>query len=282
MSGGGETGERIARALERIARALEGGAPAAEDFDGAVCWRWDVKNGGGLRPAPKPKDEPAVLLGAEKQTALLARNTISFLRGKPSNHVLLTGPRGTGKSTAVRGVFARHAGRGLRLVETCAAGLAELPALLPAVSRRKEKFILYCDDLAFGENDAELFRRCKSAMDGGVSACENLRVYATSNRRRLAAEHFSDNLARFNEEIHGEETGEEKTALSDRFGLRLAFFNPSPEEYRQIAAHWLSVFGVRPAPELLREAARWAEEQGAQNGRTARNFAAAAASKTAT
>ncbi|MBE8158074.1 MAG: DUF815 domain-containing protein [Betaproteobacteria bacterium] len=276
MSGG----DRIARALERIARALEGGAPAAEDFDGAICWRWDMQNGGVLRPAPPPKDELSMLRGIDEQTSLLARNTRAFLRGAPSNHALLTGPRGTGKSTAVRGVFARHAGRGLRLIETDAAGLSELPKLLPALAQRREKFILYCDDLAFGEGDARLLRRCKTALDGGVSACENLRVYATSNRRHLVSEDFSGNLARFNEEIHGDETGEEKIALSDRFGLWLAFFNPSPEEYKQIAARWLEFFGVRPAPELLRAAVRWADGRGAFNGRTARYFAAAAANKT--
>lgn len=272
------SGERIARALERIARALESGAPAAEEFDGAVCWRWE--NGGVLRPVSPPPDELSMLCGAEEQTAALARNTRAFLRGAPSNHALLTGPRGTGKSTAVRGVFTR-AGRGLRLIETDAAGLSELPKLLPALAQRREKFILFCDDLAFGEGEATLFRRCKTALDGGISACENLRVYATSNRRRLLSEDFSGNLARFNEEIHGDETGEEKIALSDRFGLWLPFFNPSLAEYQQIAAHWLLFFGVRPTPKLLQAAARWAEERGAFNGRAARNFAAAAANKTA-
>lgn len=277
-----DTDTRIANALERIASALEGGAPVAADFDNAKCWRWCAENGGGaLHPAVLPAaGELALLHGLQQQILLVERNTRAFLRGRPSNHILLTGPRGTGKSSVARGVLAQHAAR-LRLIETDAAGLSQLPQLLPALAARREKFIVYCDDLSFARDAPEMFQRLKSALDGGLSSArDNVRVYATSNRRRLTAEYFSENTARNDDEIHGGETTEEKIALSDRFGLWVPFFDISAAEYECIAARWLEFFGVRITPLLLQRAQRWAEERGSMNGRMARHFAVAAAAKT--
>lgn len=274
---------RIVDALERIARALEGGAPAPEVFDGGGCWRWRAEKGGGvLHPIPfAAADELPRLRGLDKQIILVERNTRAFLRGRPSNHVLLTGPRGTGKSSVARGVLARYSAR-LKLIETDAEGLSQLPRLLPAMAARREKFVVYCDDLSFASGESAVFQRLKSALDGGLSAArDNLRVYATSNRRRLTPEYFSDNFAQFNDEIQGGETAEETVALSDRFGLWVPFFDISPEEYERIAAEWMKFFGVRNAARMLPLARRWAEERGSMNGRMARHFAAAAAAKTA-
>ncbi|MGI9336940.1 MAG: ATP-binding protein [Gammaproteobacteria bacterium] len=285
MKSGASDSRRIAVALERIARALEGGAPAPEEFDGGGCFRWRAESGGGggvLHPIPfAAADELPQLRGLDRQILLVERNTRAFLRGRPSNHVLLTGPRGAGKSSVARGVLARHAAR-LRLIETDAEGLSQLPRLLPALAARREKFVVYCDDLSFARGASAVFQRLKSALDGGLSAArDNVRVYATSNRRRLAPEHFADNSAQFNDEIHGGETAEETVALSDRFGLWVPFFDISPEEYDRIAAGWLAHFGVRATPATISRARRWAEERGSMNGRMARHFAAAAAAKTA-
>ena len=272
---------RIAEALERIARALENEAPQANDFDGGRCWRWRADGGGALQPLPLPaKDELSALHGLERQIRLVERNTRAFLRGRPSNHALLTGPRGVGKSSVARGVLARYAAR-LFLIETDAEGLSQLPRLLPALAARREKFVVYCDDLSFARDAPVVFQRLKSALDGGLSSPrDNVRVYATSNRRRLTAEYFSENAAQFDGEIHGGETAEEKISLSDRFGLWVPFYDISAEEYERIAARWLECFGVNPSPRLLRRARVWAEERGSMNGRIARHFAAAAAAKT--
>ncbi|MGI9307064.1 MAG: ATP-binding protein [Gammaproteobacteria bacterium] len=277
-SGRGADETRIAAALERIARVLEGGAPIAADFDGAQCWRWEER--GGLYPLPVPPDELSLLCGVEEQIALVECNTLAFLRGRPANHALLTGPRGTGKSSVIRGVFAKYAGRGLRLIETDAAGLCGLPKLFSAFAARREKFIVYCDDLSF-HGDTLLFQKFKSALDGGIAAAgNNLRVYATSNRRHLTAEFFADNERTADGEIHGAETIEEKTALSDRFGLWAPFFDMARPEYEAAAARWLAFYGVRPNAKLAQRAHRWADERGSMNGRMARHFAVAAANKT--
>lgn len=275
--------ERAAVALERIADALERRPPAPEDFDGALCWRWEA---GSLSALPPPADELGMLHGLDDQISAVDNNTKSLARGGAANHALLTGPRGAGKSSVVRGVFARRAAAGLRLIETDAAGLAALPALAQALASRSEKFIVYCDDLSFGQNpESALFQKIKSAMEGGVAAAGNMRVYATSNRRRLAAERFEDNFSQFSAvaagEIHGGESADEIAALSDRFGLWIPFFDIDDGLFKDIAAGWLEHFGLRPTPARLQAARQWAEARGALNGRMARHFAAAAANRTA-
>ena len=271
--------QQIANALTRIARAMEGGGVVAADFDKATCWRW---GGGVLHPLPRPrKQNLSILCGLDEQITLLKRNIQSFLRGRPSNNVLLTGARGCGKSSVACGVFAEFPT--LRLIETTAEGLADLPRLLPAIAARREKFILYCDDLSFGgDMGGQAFQRLKSALEGGLSAADdNLRIVATSNRRHLLAESHADNLAKFNEEINGAETIEEKISMSDRFGLWLPFFEPTPEEYARVVTEWLRFYKIAPTSTRLKQSQVWADERGSMNGRMARNFAIAAANKTA-
>ena len=275
-------GARIAAALEKIARAMQNTAPQPEIFDGGHCWRWRADRGGELQKSPFAADDTLPLLhGLERQIRLAERNTVAFLRGRASNHLLMTGPRGAGKSSVMRGVLSRYAAR-LRLIETDAEGLSQLPRLFPALAARREKFIVYCDDLSFPRGATENFQRLKSAMDGQLGAAgDNVRVYATSNRRRLTSEDFADNEAKFFDEIHGAESEEEKLALADRFGLWVPFFDISAEEYERIVIRWLTFYKVRSSPRLLRRARAWAEERGAMNGRMARHFAVAAAARTA-
>lgn len=274
---------RIASALENIARSLQQAESA--DLATGTCWRWEATaDGGHLRAFPVPALESLSLLhGLDEQISLVDLNTRSFLRNRPANHVLLTGPRGTGKSSVVRGVFAKYLERGLRLIETDAEGLAQLPLLLTIAAAHNKKFIIYCDDLSFGRNSGiRLFQRLKSALEGGLAtAGGNVRVYATSNRRHLTADYFSDTLAKFNEEIHGGETIEETTSLSDRFGLWVPFFELTAAEYEQIAGKWLNHFGLTATSSRIQQARRWAAERGSMNGRLARHFAVAAANKTA-
>ena len=273
-------------ALCRIADLLESVvAPNnAETLNHGASWRWDCSPfcGGKLRTAPRPRF-PALseLRGLDEQIEMLSHNTRQFLRGQPANHALLTGPRGCGKSSAARGVFGRFQRDGLRVVETSPEGLAMLPDLAALIGRRREKFVVFCDDLAFARSD-EVFRRMKSALEGAMTAADNLLVYATSNRRYMIPESYAENdAARIgaDDEIHPDETTEEKTALFDRFGLWLPFFAPDWDEYDAIVRHRLALAGARPTADLLREARQWAETRGPHNGRAARQFAAVVAGR---
>ena len=216
------------------------------------------------------------LIGLKEQIAAVEQNTKLFLQGREANHVLLTGPHGCGKSSVIRGIFAKYARRGLRLVEADMNGLETLPILLTALSTRSEKFILYCDDLSFSAAPPPLFSRLKSAMEGALlSAQNNLLFYATSNRRNIIAERFADNLPQTDEsaDIQPQETISEKTALASRFGLWVPFFAPDAEEYDALAAHWLRQIGRTPTPALIQEARNFADQRGAKNGRVAKQFA---------
>ena len=267
--------------IRRIADLLESViAPNnAEALNHGALWRWDIApfGGGKLHIAPRPRF-PALseLRGLDEQTDLLAHNTRQFLLGKPANHALLTGPRGCGKSSAARAVFGQFQKQGLRVVETSPQGLAMLPDLAALIAQRREKFIVFCDDLSFADN-SDVFNRMKSALEGAMTAADNLLVYATSNRRYMIPESHAENrAAQFGEddELHPDESTEEKAALFDRFGLWLPFFAPNWDEYDAIVRHRLSLVGVKPTAAMTREARQWAETRGPHNGRAARQFAA--------
>ncbi|MBD3671366.1 MAG: ATP-binding protein [Gammaproteobacteria bacterium] len=213
------------------------------------------------------------LLGVARQKQLLLANTEQFLRGEPANNALLWGARGTGKSSLIKAVFNRFRDDGLRLIQVDKAGLTDLPELADTLTERTERFILFCDDLSFDEGEAGL-RELKSILEGSIELPpENVRVYATSNRRHLVPETMADNRASkmVEGELHLADAIEEKISLSDRFGLWLSFYSINQEEYLAIVEHLFS--GVECDRELLyREAIQFAQMRGVRSGRVARQF----------
>jgi predicted AAA+ superfamily ATPase len=214
----------------------------------------------------------------DQQKEKIQRNTAQFVRGATANNVLLTGARGTGKSSLIRACLHTYAAQGLRLIEVDKADLVDLPDIVEIVAARPEKFIVFCDDLSFDEGEPG-YKALKSVLDGSVAAATaNVLVYATSNRRHLVPEYLAENLTYTHTpegEVHPGEVVEEKISLSERFGLWVSFYPFSQDEYLHIAAQWLMELGVT-ASEV--DAARpgallWALERGSRSGRVARQFA---------
>jgi predicted AAA+ superfamily ATPase len=214
----------------------------------------------------------------EPQKERLVRNTEQFVAGRMANNVLLTGARGTGKSSLIKACLNEYAPRGLRLVEIDKADLVDLPDLIALVAGRPERFVVFCDDLSFDEGEPG-YKALKSVLDGSVAeAGDNLLIYATSNRRHLLPEYMKENLSYQHTEdgeVHPGEVVEEKISLSERFGLWISFYPFSQPEYLVIVAQWLRAFGL---PETAVAAARaeslvWALERGSRSGRVAQQFA---------
>ena len=214
----------------------------------------------------------------DQQKEKIQRNTEQFVRGLPANNVLLTGARGTGKSSLIRACLHTYADQGLRLIEVDKSDMTDLPDIVEVVSQRPEKFIVFCDDLSFEDGEGG-YKALKSILDGSVAAATpNVLIYVTSNRRHLLPEYMKDNLGYSHTEdgeIHPGEAVEEKISLSERFGLWVSFYPFSQDEYLTIVAQWLSSFGV-PAPAIEAaqpEALVWALERGSRSGRVAYQFA---------
>ncbi len=216
------------------------------------------------------------LLRIDSQKHLIAQNTCQFVQGKPANNVLLTGARGTGKSSLVKALLNEYAKDGLRVIEVGKPQLAELPHIVGLVSGRPERFILYCDDLSFNADEPG-YPALKAALDGSLTALsDNLLIYATSNRRHLMPEYMGDNLATkyIGEEIHPAESVEEKISLSERFGLWVSFYPFSQEDYLSIVEHWLRHLGVKVMDDAARQGAlQWSIQRGSRSGRVAGQFA---------
>jgi predicted AAA+ superfamily ATPase len=276
-----ELAERSARVLglaERVLADLAPARPGAEIFERFVAFRWDAR---GRHGRLVPIAEPALfdlgdLLGVERAVERLVANTEQFVRGLPANHVLLFGERGTGKSSAVRGLLARFASQGLRIVEVHKNDLLELPDVLAVLRASPQRFLLFCDDLSFDEGEAQ-YRELKAALEGSLAAPPpNVRIVATSNRRHLLPERMEENReARLTErgELRLGESLEEKLALSDRFGLVLGFHGFDQETYLAIVEHYAKQAGLALAPDRLRaEALRFALDRSNRSGRTARQF----------
>ncbi|MEY4883289.1 MAG: hypothetical protein RIS34_1143 [Pseudomonadota bacterium] len=212
------------------------------------------------------------------QKEKIQRNTYQFVQGKAANNVLLTGARGTGKSSLIKACLHEYAGQGLRLIEVDKADLVDLPDIVDVVCDRPEKFIVFCDDLSFEDGEPG-YKALKSILDGSVAATTpNVLIYATSNRRHLLPEYMKENLSYTHTddgEVHPGEVVEEKISLSERFGLWVSFYPFTQDEYLSIVAQWLSWFGVvTPAIEAARpEALIWALERGSRSGRVAYQFA---------
>ena len=214
----------------------------------------------------------------DRQKGVIERNTLHFLEGKPANNVLMTGARGTGKSSLVKAMLAMFGDRGLRLIEVDKADMSDLPDIVDLVAGRPEKFIVFCDDLSFEEGEAG-YKALKSVLDGSAASTgNNVLIYATSNRRHLMPEYMSENLQAQHQadgEIHPGETVEEKISLSERFGLWLSFYPFRQDDYLDIVYHWLRTLGCAEGAvlEARTEALQWALERGSRSGRVAWQFA---------
>jgi predicted AAA+ superfamily ATPase len=214
----------------------------------------------------------------DQQKEKIQRNTEQFVNGLPANNVLLTGARGTGKSSLIKACLNTYAPRGLRLIEVDKDDLVDLPDIVEVVAARAEKFIVYCDDLSFEDGEPG-YKALKSILDGTVAASTaNVLIYATSNRRHLLPEYMKENLTYTHTddgEVHPGEGVEEKISLSERFGLWVSFYPFSQDEYLAITAQWLSSFGVNATAidAAKPEALVWALERGSRSGRVAYQFA---------
>jgi len=253
---------------------------AAPDWSASIAFRYRRRGASGqITPVRHVADiRLAALVEVEPQKERLLRNTQQFVDGFAANNVLLTGARGTGKSSLIKACLNEFADRGLRLIEVDKADLVDLPDIVDLIASRPERFIVFCDDLSFDEGEPG-YKALKSILDGSVSqSSDNVLIYATSNRRHLLPEYMKENLSYQhleNGEVHPGEVIEEKISLSERFGLWVSFYPFSQDEYLAIVAQWLRGFGV---PDDAIAAARqeslvWALERGSRSGRVAFQFA---------
>ncbi|MDD2666942.1 ATP-binding protein [Zoogloea sp.] len=269
---------RAEQLLERLERLLPA-APAAPDWHASTAFRWRRKdNAAALQPIPRPHQiRLDNLQDIDDKKERIVANTRQFLAGKRANNVLLTGARGTGKSSLVKALLTEFADQGLRLIEVDKDDLIDLADIVELVEGRPERFIIFTDDLSF-EDGEPAYKALKSVLDGSVAAVsENVLIYATSNRRHLMPEYFDENAATKHKdgEVHPAEAVEEKISLSERFGLWISFYPFSQDEYLKVVNHWLGEFGV-PAdaiPTSRGEALQWALMRGARSGRVAWQFA---------
>jgi predicted AAA+ superfamily ATPase len=268
--------KRFEALLERVETVLPA-APSATDWRASTAFRWRKLQGRGtLQPVARPHGiRLADLQGIDRQKALIEANTRQFVAGRPANNVLLTGARGTGKSSLVKALLNELAPAGLRLIEVDKHDLIDLPDIADLVAPRKERFIIFCDDLSFEASEAA-YKSLKAVLDGSIAAAsENILVYATSNRRHLMPEFMHENLEykHVGEELHPGEGSEEKISLSERFGLWVSFYPFDQDHYSEIVDYWLAHFGARPTEEARAEALRWALARGSRSGRVAWQFA---------
>lgn len=267
--------ERLMQRLELVLPA----PPADPDWKAAVAWRWRKRGvKGSLQPILQPhRIRLDDLCGIDPQKRLVEQNTRQFVHGLPANNVLLTGARGTGKSSLVKALLNKYALRGLRLIEVEKHDLLDLADIVDEVCGRSERFIVYCDDLSF-EADDPGYKALKVVLDGSIAAAsDNVLIYATSNRRHLMPEYMHENLEyrHVDEEIHPGETTEEKISLSERFGLWVSFYSFDQDDYLAIAAHWVRHYAPEATIDeaVRREAVQWALARGSRSGRVAWQFA---------
>ena len=276
--------ERLIERAEQLIGRIESVLPqalSAPDWSQAIAWRYRKRSSGhgALEPVRHVGAmQLADLKEIDGQKEKIERNTLQFVQGKTANNVLLTGARGTGKSSLIKACLNAFAGQGLRLIEVDKADLVDLPDIVDVVSDRPEKFIVFCDDLSFEDGEPG-YKALKSILDGSVAAATpNVLIYATSNRRHLLPEYMAENLTHTHTEdgeVHPGEVVEEKISLSERFGLWVSFYPFSQEEYLTIVAQWLASLGVSATAIAAArpEALVWALERGSRSGRVAYQFA---------
>ena len=221
------------------------------------------------------------LIGVEAQHDLINRNTAQFVGGKPANNVLLTGSRGTGKSSLVKAMLARYSPQGLRLIEVEKEHLNDMPDIVDLIANEPYRFVLFCDDLSFDTGDGS-YKALKAILDGSIAAATpNVLLYATSNRRHLLPEYFHENeeTKYVGEEVHFGESIEEKVSLSERFGLWISFYPFSQDDYLAAVKSWVEQLGMSVPSEAAarevfdRDALNWALQRGSRSGRVAYQFA---------
>ncbi len=276
--------ERLIERAEALIHRIEAILPqpiSAPDWQASIAYRYRKRSSGHglLEPVRHvARIDLQDLKEIDGQKEKIQRNTEQFVKGLPANNVLLTGARGTGKSSLIKACLNEYSPRGLRLIEVDKSDLVDLPDIIELVSDRPEKFMVFCDDLSFEDGEPG-YKALKSILDGSVAAATpNVLIYATSNRRHLLPEYMKENLTYTHTEdgeVHPGEVIEEKISLSERFGLWVSFYPFSQEEYLTIVAQWLMSLGL-PASSV--EAARpealvWALERGSRSGRIAYQFA---------
>jgi uncharacterized protein len=273
--------------LDQLLQRLDEWMPrqlTEDDWKSSVAFRWRRKDTlfGKLGYLQAVKHTSNIsfndLQHIDRQKDQIYSNTKHFVNGKPANNVLLTGARGTGKSSLIKASLNEFSGKGLRLVEVDKEHLTDLGDLTDILANRPERFIIFCDDLSFEDGESG-YKSLKSALDGSVAAqVDNILIYATSNRRHLLPEYMKDNESyrhTSDGEIHPGEVVEEKISLSERFGLWISFYPPKQDEYLDMVAHWLKHFGLtnQKIDAAKPEALIWALERGSRSGRVAWQFA---------
>jgi uncharacterized protein len=276
--------ERLVQRAEALMARIESVLPqplSAPDWSASVAYRYRKRSSGHGNLEPVRHVATLGLKDLQEidgQKEKIQRNTEQFVNGLPANNVLLTGARGTGKSSLIKACLNEYAPRGLRLIEVDKDDLTDLPDIIDVVSTRPEKFMIFCDDLSFEDGEPG-YKALKSILDGSVAAATpNVLIYATSNRRHLLPEYMKENLSYTHTEdgeVHPGEGVEEKISLSERFGLWVSFYPFSQDEYLTIVAQWLSSYGI-PAAQIESarpEALVWALERASRSGRVAYQFA---------
>ena len=272
--------ERAEALLLRV-EALLPQAPREPDWQLGFAFRWRKRAGGaGFLQAVAHVSSIALddLHNIAAQKLAIEQNTRQFVSKRPANNVLLTGARGTGKSSLIKACLNQFGEQGLRLIEVDKADLADLPDIVDLVAGRPERFVIFCDDLSFEEGESG-YKALKVALDGSIAAqSDNVLIYATSNRRHLMPERMSDNSSYKSDDdgdLHPGETVEEKISLSERFGLWLSFYPFKQDDYLDIVAHWLGTLGcdADAIAAARADALRWAVQRGSRSGRVAWQFA---------
>jgi predicted AAA+ superfamily ATPase len=273
--------DKFYKRADKLLDHLEKILPAAQpkpDWQTAIAFRWRRQgNSGFIQPVTQPhRITLDALCGIDEQKQRIDQNTRQFVQGFSANNVLLTGARGTGKSSLIKALLNKYAQDGLRLIEVEKHHLVDLHDIVEKIYQRPERFILFCDDLSF-ETDEPGYKALKVVLDGSIATVsDNVLIYATSNRRHMVPEFMRDNLdtKHIGDEVHPSEAIEEKISLSERFGLWVSFYPFDQDEYLDIVRYWLAYFGIPEMSALARtEALQWSIERGSRSGRVAWQFA---------
>ncbi|SOD16293.1 ATP-binding protein [Nitrosomonas ureae] len=276
--------KRANKLLDRLEYFLPVNHPQP-DWHASTAFRWRRQgNSGFIQPVTHPHQITLdALCGIDDQKQRIDQNTRQFVQGFPANNVLLTGARGTGKSSLIKSLLNKYAEGGLRLIEVEKHHLIDAHDIVERIYQRPERFILFCDDLSF-ETDEPGYKALKVVLDGSIATVsDNVLIYATSNRRHMVPEFMRDNLdtRHIGEEVHPSETVEEKISLSERFGLWISFYPFDQDQYLKIVHGWLVYFGIgKLTPQTRAEALQWALQRGSRSGRVAWQFARDLAGRT--